>query len=136
MKFTPFLYCCALNAVECAKILIKHPQIDPNIPTTGYVKNHIEFVLQNANGEMLNFLLENEKIKIEPVNTFAFNSYFQEIPDVNEKSLAFCKKALENINQLRVRSFLKINYLFSYYLHQKRNALPIVLVFKYVMSNY
>ena len=104
MKFTPFLYCCALNAVECAKILIKHPQIDPNIRTTGYVKNHIEFVLQNANGEMLNFLLENEKIKIEPVSPFAFNSYLEEMLDFNEKSLAFCKKALENIDQLRVRS--------------------------------
>ena len=68
LKCTPFLYCCALNSVECAKILIKHPQIDPNkCATGGFSKNHIELVLQNSNEEMLDFLLENEKIKITPI---------------------------------------------------------------------
>ena len=104
MKFTPFLYCCALNSVECAKILIKHPQIDPNIPTTEYLENHIELVLQNSNEEMLDLLLENEKIKIEPVNTFLFNSFFIPRPDFNEKYLPYYKKVLDNVDRLQVRS--------------------------------
>ena len=106
MKFTPFLYCCALNSVECAKILIKHPEIDPNIPTTGYIKNHTEFVLQNANEEMLDLLLENEKINITPISPFAFNSYLVHRADFNEKNLPFCKKVLDNMGRLRVSSIL------------------------------
>ena len=122
MKFTPFLYCCALNSVECANILIKHPQIDPNIPTDN-LENHIELVLQNTNEEMLDLLLENEKIKLIPIEPFFFNSYLEPRADFNEKNVPYYKKLLDNVDRLRVSSiFGIINFLIPFY--QKSNHLP------------
>ena len=86
-----------MGSVECAKVLLNHPQVDPNIAFPFYFNQHIEHVIRNANEELFDLLLESDKITIAPIKSYRFFSLLWPRSNTfDEKTLPFYKKVLAN----------------------------------------
>ena len=99
-----------MGSVECAKVLLNHPQVDPNKAFPFYFNQHIEYIIRNANEELFDLFLESDKITIVPLQPYRFVSLLWQQATFDEKTLPFYKKLLANIDKfmtMQVSSILK-----------------------------
>ena len=88
-----------MGSIECAKVLLNHPQVDPNIAFPYYLNQHIEYVIRDANEELLDLFLESAKITIVPLRPYHFVSLLWHRATFDEKTLPFYEKLFVNTDK-------------------------------------